>query len=322
MRAELQFVFTGFMFLLGLTFGSFLNVCIYRLPQAKSLVKPRSACPHCGARIKAYDNIPLLSWLILRGRCRGCHARISARYPLVELLTALAFACCWLRFGPAPAETNLPLAIATVGKFCTLSFLLIGLIFIDAEWKLLPDAMTLPGLWLGLLFSLVVPAERFASALLPGRWWLSLPPELAWRLQSLVDSLAGAAVGAGFIYGAGFLYLKARGIEGMGFGDVKFMAMVGAFLGVRLTLFTIMGASLLGALFGLTTILVVWVKRTRRRMFRNHEPASQARRKAWQSARLIYSGYQIPFGSFLGSVALVALFYGNDFLGWYGSLYT
>src|SRR5713226_614884 len=204
MTAEVQLIFTGFMFLLGLAFGSFLNVCIYRLPREKSLVKPRSACPNCGAQLKSYDNIPVLSWLLLRGRCRACHAPISARYPLVELLTALAFACCWLRFGPPASSGNLAVAVATVAKFCTLCFLVIGLIFIDAEWKLLPDAMTLPGLWLGLVFSLFSPTDSFIGPWLPGSisqftsptlggWWSqAVPPDAWWRLQSLLNSLAGA----------------------------------------------------------------------------------------------------------------------------------
>ena len=127
-------------------------------------------------------------------------------------------------------------------------------------------------------------------------------------------------IGASFIYGAGAIYLRWRGIEGMGFGDVKLMAMVGAFLGVRLTVLTLFGATLAGSFFGVGTMLVVWAKRTRRRIRRNHEPAEQARRRAWQSASLVYRYYQMPFGVFLGSMALVAFFFGNQFLRWYWGL--
>src|SRR5207245_3983253 len=137
-------------------------------------------------------------------------------------------------------------------------------IFTDAETKLLPDKMTLPGLVLGLIFSLMVPVNDLASQFAPGMVSLPFSGELAARLFSLLDSLLGAAVGASFIYGVGAIYLRWRGMEGMGFGDVKLMAMVGAFLGIKLTVFTIFAASLTGALFGLTTVFVVWLKRTHR----------------------------------------------------------
>jgi leader peptidase (prepilin peptidase)/N-methyltransferase len=141
--------------------------------------------------------------------------------------------------------------------------------------------------------------------------------DLAMRLFSLIDALLGAAVGASFIYGAGAMYLRWRGTEGMGFGDVKLMAMVGAFLGIKLTVFTIFTASLAGSLVGVGTVLLVWVKRTHR--FTRRFPSLQAaRRRAWQSAQLMYRHYQMPFGVFLGSMALLALFAGNQFLRWYG----
>jgi leader peptidase (prepilin peptidase)/N-methyltransferase len=144
--------------------------------------------------------------------------------------------------------------------------------------------------------------------------------DLSVRLLSLLDSLLGAAVGASFIYGAGAVYLRWRGTEGMGFGDVKLMAMVGAFLGMKLTIFTIFTASLAGSVFGLTTVLVVWLKRTHRFMKRLAD-ARAARRRAWQSAQVVYRNYQMPFGVFLGSMALIAFFFGNRFLHWYGGLW-
>jgi leader peptidase (prepilin peptidase)/N-methyltransferase len=294
-------------FLLGLAFGSFLNVCIYRLPLDLSVVTPRSACPRCQRLIAFYDNLPVVSWLLLRGRCRHCKARISPRYLLIELLTGALFLGCYAYSG---------LTLATL-KYCVFGFLLLGLIFTDAETKLLPDKLTLPGLALGLLFSLLVPVRDVASQFLPGMISLPFSADVATRLFSLLDSLLGAALGASFIYGAGAVYLRWRGAEGMGFGDVKLMAMVGAFLGMKLTIFTIFAASLAGSLFGLTTVLVVWIKRTHR-FQRRFENLQAACRRGWQSAQMVYRHYQMPFGVFLGSMALLALFVGNQFLRWYG----
>jgi leader peptidase (prepilin peptidase)/N-methyltransferase len=296
-------------FLFGLAFGSFLNVCIHRLPRERSVVRPRSACPQCGAPIRALDNIPVVSWLLLGGRCRHCQAVISPRYVFVELLTGLLFLSCWLTFGPT---------LWTL-KFCVFSFLLLGLIFTDAETKLLPDALTLPGLVLGVLFSLLVPVDGLAARLMP---WLGMRSlDIPWRLLSLGDALLGAAAGASFIYGAGAIYLRARGVQGMGFGDVKLMALVGAFLGVKLTVFTLFSASLVGSLAGLSTILMVWIKRTQRRMKRNHESPPTARRRAWKSASMVYRYYEMPFGVFLGTMAMVAAFFGDALIRWYVETY-
>jgi len=303
-------VFASSIFLFGLAFGSFLNVCIYRLPRGLSVVTPRSACPECKEPIAFYDNLPVLSWFILRGRCRHCKITITPRYWMIELLTGLLFLACYWHFG---------LTLATL-KYCVLAFLLLGLIFTDAETKLLPDKMTLPGLALGLVFSLLVPVHDLASQFLPGMVNLPFSGEVSLRLLSLLDSLLGAAIGASFIYGAGAVYLRWRGTEGMGFGDVKLMAMVGAFLGIKLTIFTIFTASIAGSVFGLTTVFVVWLKRTHRFMKRLAN-AQAARRRAWQSAQVVYRNYQMPFGVFLGSMALIAFFFGNQFLHWYGGLW-
>jgi leader peptidase (prepilin peptidase)/N-methyltransferase len=298
------------MFVLGLAFGSFLNVCIYRMPLGISVITPRSACPECKQGIAFYDNLPVLSWLILRGRCRNCKTKISSRYLLIELLTGVLFLACFWYFG---------LTLSTL-KYSAFAFLLLGLIFTDAETKLLPDKMTLPGLALGVVFSLIVPVNDLASQFLPGMVNLPLSGDFSLRLLSLLDSLLGAVLGASFIYGAGAIYLRWRGMEGMGFGDVKLMAMVGAFLGMKLTIFTIFTASLAGSLFGLATVLVVWLKRTHR--FAKHLASAQAaRRRGWQSAQMVYRFYQMPFGVFLGSMALFAFFFGNQFLRWYGRLW-
>jgi leader peptidase (prepilin peptidase) / N-methyltransferase len=298
------------MFVLGLIFGSFLNVCIYRLPRDLSVVLPGSTCPSCERPIRFYDNIPVLSWLLLLGRCRNCKARISPRYLVIELLTGGMFLACYSYFG---------FTLATL-KFCTFGFLVLGLIFTDAETFLLPDGLTLPGLGLGLALSLLVPVNDLASQLLPGVISLPVSSDVSWHVLSLLDSGLGAIVGASFLYGVGAIYLRARGVEGMGFGDVKLMAMVGAFLGVKLTVFTIFAASVAGSIFGLWTLLAVWLKRTRRRMARNHESSSDARRHAWESARIALRRHQMPFGVFLGSMAIVALFFGNSLLHWYWRL--
>ena len=228
-------------FALGLCFGSFLNVCIYRLPLGKSVVTPRSACPHCGDMIPLYHNLPVISWMVLRGKCRACKQPISPRYLVVEILTALLFLGCYLYFG---------LTLAAL-KCVVLGYLLLGLIFTDAETELLPDAMTLPGIILGIAFSLIVPVNDLASRIIPGLIPAAMRGEISWRLWSLSDSLLGAAVGASFLYGAAAIYLRARGVEGMGFGDVKLMALIGAFLGTRLTVLTIFASSLAGSFFGL-----------------------------------------------------------------------
>jgi leader peptidase (prepilin peptidase) / N-methyltransferase len=303
-------LFAAAIFFLGLAFGSFLNVCIYRLPLELSVVSPRSACPKCRRPIAFYDNIPVISWLVLRGRCRHCHAPISPRYILVELLTASLFLGTYAYFG---------FTLATL-KYCVFGFLLLGLIFTDAETKLLPDKLTVPGLALGVFFSLFVPVHDVASQFLPGVLNLPFSADVDAHFLSLLDSLFGALLGASFIYGAGAAYLRWRGTEGMGFGDVKLMAMVGAFLGIKLTIFTIFAASFAGSLFGLAAVFTVWIKRTRR-FARRLENLQAARRRGWQSAQMVYRHYQMPFGVFLGSMALLALFVGNRILNWYGGLW-
>jgi leader peptidase (prepilin peptidase)/N-methyltransferase len=310
LRENVDPVIASLIFFAGLAFGSFLNVCIHRLPLGRSVVTPRSACPTCKEPIAFYDNVPVLSWLILGGRCRQCKSKISPRYLLIELLTGVMFLACYWYFG---------LTLATL-KFCTFAFLLLGLIFTDAETKLLPDKLTLPGLALGVIFSVLVPVNDLASQFLPGVVSLPFSGDVSLRVLSLLDSLLGAALGASFIYGAGAIYLRWRGTDGMGFGDVKLMAMVGAFLGMKLTIFTIFTASLAGSFFGLTTVFVVWVKRTHRFMKRLAS-AQAARRRGWQSAQVVYRNYQMPFGVFLGSMAMIAFFFGNRFLHWYGGLW-
>ena len=309
-------------FAYGLCFGSFLNVCIYRMPRGQSVVKPRSACPRCGDPIPLYHNLPVVSWLVLQGKCRACKEPISPRYLVIEVLTGLLFLGCYTHFG---------LTLAAL-KCAVLGYLLLGLVFTDAETKLLPDALTLPGLAVGVLFSLVVPVNDLASRIMPGLVSTAMRSEISWRLWSLSDSLLGAAVGSSFLYGAAAIYLRTRGVEGMGFGNVKLMAMIGAFLGTKLTVLTIFAASLAGSLFGLGTVLAIWIKRLRRiearraasRISSGYSPGISAgnspgysRRRAWQSARLALRYYEMPFGVFLGGMALLSFLFGNRLLHWY-----
>lgn len=295
-------------FLFGLAFGSFLNVCIYRLPRGLSVVRPASACPQCGAAIRAYDNIPVLSWLLLRGQCRACRAPISPRYWIVELLTAAFFVLSFYLFGPTW------LAV----KFCAFSFLIIGLIFTDADLKLLPDALTLPGLALGVALSLVVPVDATFVRFYDG---ISVPfsSAIAWRFFNLFEASMGAIAGAFFIWSIGEVYKRVRGIEGMGFGDVKLMAMVGAFLGVRLTVLTLMLGSVAGAIAGAVAIFVVYRKRVARR--RAAGELDSASPRAWASAQLILRHFEMPFGVFLGSAALFSAFFGARLVDWYLGLF-
>jgi leader peptidase (prepilin peptidase) / N-methyltransferase len=296
--------FIAVFFLFGLVFGSFLNVCIYRMPRELSVVSPRSFCPGCESPIAAYDNLPVVSWLILRGKCRNCGTRISPRYAIVELLTGLFFVLSYLSADSA----------AEAIKLCVLSFLLIGLIFTDAETKLLPDLLTKPGIAAGLLFSLLVAVEG------PARFFLRSLDN--WRVLSFLNSLSGAVLGGGFILGIALLYEAVRGVEGMGRGDVKLMALIGAFLGVKQTLLVLLLGSLIGSCFGLLLILLVWRKRLARRRRRNpSETAGAASSRAWQSAKLVYRNFEIPFGVFLGAGALFAAFWGPALLRWYAGFF-
>jgi leader peptidase (prepilin peptidase)/N-methyltransferase len=287
------------------------------MPREISVVSPRSACPNCEAPIAAYDNIPVLSWLILGGKCRNCKAPISPRYAGVELLTGALFAASFF-LSPATArflqrQWQLdfePNVFLIAGKMCVLSFLLIGLIFTDAETKLLPDLLTKPGIALGLIFSLIVPLEG------PAHYFL--PDMENWRVLSFINSVAGLVLGAAFIWGVALLYEAVRGVEGMGRGDVKLMALIGAFLGVKLTLLVLLLGSVIGSFFGVFLILWVWQKRLRRRR-RTHrnEAGSITRSRAWYSATLIYRNFEIPFGVFLGSAALISAFWGTALVQWY-----
>jgi leader peptidase (prepilin peptidase)/N-methyltransferase len=226
------------MFLLGLIFGSFLNVCIYRLPRDLSVLRPaRSFCPHCDRTIAWYDNLPILSYLLLGGRCRNCGARIPLRYLLVELLTGISWAAIAHAFGSSPMAA----------KYFLFSALMIGLLFADLEERILPDEMTLGGLAAGLVFAWMVPLEGLFGLLF-------LPADWGPRAHSLAEAGFAAALSSGSMWLLGAVYQRVRHREGLGLGDVKMVAMMGAFLGVREVLLALIAGSVLGSVIGLVYI--------------------------------------------------------------------
>jgi len=263
-------------FVFGLIIGSFLNVCILRIPAAESVVLPPSHCPSCGKPIKPYDNIPVVSWLLLAGRCRKCKARISAMYPMVELATGLLFLACYLVFG----------FNAEALKWAIFAALLIVLTITDLRERILPDKVNFAGLGLGLLLSLfTTPADGTASWL-ANHLFAYPPPEAA---LSFTDALIGAGVASGLLWLVAEGYFRARGREGMGLGDVKMMAMAGAFLGLQRALLTILLGSLLGSVIGIAVIAI------------GHKGRD----------------FELPFGTFLGAGAILVMFFGSPALDWY-----
>lgn len=248
----------GYVLFIGMCVGSFLNVCIHRLPAGLSIVRPPSACPECGTSIRWYDNIPVISYLLLRGRCRGCQVPISIRYPIVELLTGLFAMITWLQFGPIPATPIYFLFIAA----------LLVITFIDIDHRIIPDIISLPGIGLGFA----------ASFLLPGLDWIS--------------SLIGIAAGGGLLLSIAWGYHLITGKDGMGGGDIKLLAMIGAFLGWKGVLFTVMAASFIG-----TAVGIVMMVRARKGM-----------------------KMALPFGPFLAIGAILYLFFGPQIIRWYFGL--
>ena len=271
-----------FMGVLGAMIGSFLNVVIHRLPREQSIVFPNSTCPRCRARIKAYDNIPILSFLILRGQCRSCGARISPRYPAVEALTALLFAAVTWHDG---VSFILAFDLAFTAS-------IVALLFIDAEHMILPNAITYPGILFALITRAVVPYVAGPSHFddLPGLI-THLPPTWPVPLVSLIGAAIGALAGGGSLWLMGFLWEKLRGVEAMGFGDVKMMFMVGAYLGWRLTILTILIGAFTGSLAGIAVML---------RRGRNLQ-------------------MMLPFGIFLSIGSIVSLLFGSRIIEWYAT---
>lgn len=242
-------------FLFGLCVGSFLNVCIHRIPESKSIVYPGSMCPRCGVKIQFYDNIPLLSYFFLKGRCRNCRTPISMRYPLIEILSGALAVSVLARYG-LTAE-----AAVTFGFIAVL----IVIAFIDIDHRIIPDVLSLPGI-----------AAFFLAA--------TLLPSVTWR-----DSLIGILAGGGSLFLVAWLYHLLTRKEGMGGGDIKLLAMIGAMIGWKGVLFTIFVSSATGTVVGL---VVMMIKR--------------------QNMKLA-----IPFGPFLALGAVVYLFFGPQVIQWY-----
>ena len=265
--------------LFGLVIGSFLNVCIVRIPEGKSIVMPASACPKCGAAIKPWDNIPVVSWLLLGGKCRGCKEPISWMYPLVELLTGGLFLGCYVAFGLTTEAL----------KWAIFSALLVVLVFTDMRERILPDVVNYSGFAAALLLSLVTKPSDGIALWIANRVF-EFPPPAA--VISLADALLGAAFGSGLLWLVAELYFRLRKREGMGLGDVKMMLMAGAFLGLKRTLLTILVGSVLGSVLGIAFML--------------------AKRKD--------SDYELPFGTFLGTAAVLVMFFGTPLVNWYLSL--
>jgi leader peptidase (prepilin peptidase) / N-methyltransferase len=279
-------------FLFGIVIGSFLNVCITRIPEEFSIVRPGSHCPRCKTPIKPYDNVPILSWIFLSGKCRACGLPISPMYPLIELLTGLLFVVCYLNYGLTP-ETF---------KWVFFSCLIIVLTTTDLLARMLPDAVTWPGFGAGLVFSAFIPPDDGIALLL--FWKL---PRFAHRdmIFGLLSAALGAAFGSLFLWGAGALYKYLRGRDGLGLGDVKMMAMVGAFMGLRETFLTILLGTLLGSIVGLSVVLTLYAGGWKRRLA---ERASRRGLGAVGSLRwAIASQYQLPLGTFLGIAALLVI---------------
>jgi len=256
---NMDFVLYLFSVLFGLCLGSFANVCIYRIPLDKSIVHPASSCPHCGVRIRFFDNIPVFSYLLLMGRCRQCRASISMRYPLVEILMAFLSLALFIRFGFQLQYL----------QFMVFAGTLVILSFIDFDHKILPDVLTLPGIAVGWLVSF-------------------LPGGISWT-----DSLIGLAAGGGSLYLVATVYERITGREGLGGGDIKLLAMIGAWMGWQSLPLIVLMSSLSGAVIGSVFIL-----------------------SGGKGART-----QIPFGPFLSLGALSYLFFGRQISLWYFGLF-
>lgn len=283
-------------FLFGIIIGSFLNVCITRIPEDISIVTPGSRCPRCLAPIKPYDNVPVFAWLWLRGKCRNCSLPISPMYPLVELATGLLFVACFFEFG---------ITQATV-KWLFFTCLIIILTLTDLRVRLLPDLVTWPGFALGLLIATIVPPaddSSFLVASLSLRFFHALPPP---RLLGVIDALIGAAFGSLLLWGLAIIYKLVRKRDGMGLGDVKMMAMAGAFLGLRNTFLTILLGALLGTVIGIGVVAAMYSSSAVKRLA---ERASRRNLGSVKSLRwAIASQYQLPLGTFLGVAALIVMF--------------
>lgn len=264
-----------FSFLLGLIVGSFLNVCIHRWPDERSVVKPRSQCPRCASPIGWKDNIPVLSYFLLGGKCRECRKSISWRYPAVELANAIIWAALAAKFGWQPFTFK-------AAAFCSMMLILI---FTDLEHMILPDEITKGGTLIGLALSWFIPLPDGATKV----FWFMANSTPSPQLASLAESFAGALVFGGMLWIMRELYYRLRGIDGLGLGDVKMAAMMGAFWGVPQTLLILLAGSIMGAVTGTLIVLLA--------------------RKEWSQ--------ELPFGSYLGAAAILTTFFSDELFGAY-----
>jgi leader peptidase (prepilin peptidase)/N-methyltransferase len=283
-------------FILGTTVGSFCNVCIGRWPAGESVIKPRSRCPKCLAAIAWYDNIPLISWLTLGAKCRHCGKPISMQYPIVEGLTGLLFLLVYWRFGPAPAAPIYML-------FCAAMVIVTFQDF--ADWTI-PNEITLPGIPIGIVLALAGMAWGHSSGL---------------RVTDVFDALAGAALGGGILLALDRITVLLLKKPGMGFGDVKLLAMIGAFMGWRGALGTLVIASMVGSLVGLGMILYFKVRGQEKTSGAEPESESSAEEKpASSEEEITLEGHYLPFGPYLAMGAIIYMLIGPEIIQRYFSL--
>ncbi len=241
-----QFALYVFSFILGTVIGSFLNVCIYRIPREESIVSPPSHCTSCGAKIRFYQNMPILSYIFLGGKCSECGSRISVQYPVVEVLTGLLFLAAFGTFG---------FSIKTVFYLIMICSLVVTT-FIDLEHMIIPNIITIPGIIIGLLYNVIITDWEKSRDLL-GVFSFSIENFFGVLNEvPFLDSLFGIITGGGVLFLIAFLYVLIRKREGMGMGDVKLLAMIGAFLGWKGVIFVMLVSSIIGTLVGLSVIAV------------------------------------------------------------------
>ena len=285
-----------FFFLFGIAIGSFLNVCISRIPEGESIVSPGSRCPRCHTPIKPYDNIPVFGWLLLRGKCRSCALPISPMYPLVEFATGLLFVLTYYTSGVSLLSL----------KWLIFASLMVVLVVTDLRVRILPDAINWPGLAIGMAFAFPLPLTDPTASLVYYLLRIHRFPAHPLAFFGVMNAMLGAVMGSMLLWGAALVYKLLRKQEGMGMGDVKMMAMVGAFLGPRGTFLTILLGTLLGSIIGVSWIgflyLYGWNKNLAIRAARRGLGSVNSVRWA------IAAQYQLPLGTFLGIGALFVVY--------------
>jgi leader peptidase (prepilin peptidase)/N-methyltransferase len=285
-----------FFFLFGIVVGSFLNVCISRIPEGVSIVSPGSRCPRCLQPIKPYDNIPVFGWLLLRGKCRNCALPISPMYPLVEFTTGLVFVLTWYEFD---------ISLLTL-KWLIFSCLIIVLVVTDFRVRLLPDLVNFPGMAMGLVLAFRVRIADPTAAMLYFLLGFRKLPFRSDLFFNMLNSLLGALLGSMLLWGAAAIYKLVRKRDGMGMGDVKMMAMVGVFLGPRGAFLTILLGTLLGTVIGVLWVGALYLSGWKRTLAERAAKRGLGRAAAIRWA--IASQYQLPLGTFLGIGAMAVVY--------------